>query len=441
MEERLDSLTRQTAAGGEGEAPSGSEEGRSQGTGGQADGTGGGSETGSAQSAGGGSRASGGGDPTAIGRAQEVGNRHLGKVGANPYYDFDGGVHLATKDGEFSFGLAGMTQVDGMLYQRPTPEMLTSSGFYNPRSCIYFEGTATKPITWEFSFQNFFDTVQLLDAYANFNYDPRFQVRIGRYKAPFGYEWYRIHIWDLMAPERSLWAVNYEANRRFGAMAWGVLADERVEYALGSFDTQRNSFAPSFSRQDFLGFVNFKPFYPREEGFLLRNLQFGGSVDLGNEHQSPVPAVLRTNFSPGPSTITTPSGANEAELPFLAFGPNVLERGGRALWEVHLAYYYGAVAGVRDRGRPRGLLQRARRAAGPRPGQRLVRAGRVHPHRRDHPRPHPPAAAPPLRPAPGPLRAGGLGGDGPLQPTRPGVPGLHRRPGRPDPLEQPRQDG
>ena len=31
-------------------------------------------------------------------------------------------------------------------------------------------------------------------------------------------------------------------------------------------------------------------------------------------------------------------------LPFLAFGPNVLERGSRALWEVHLAYYYGGLS-------------------------------------------------------------------------------------------------
>src|SRR5262249_26123172 len=107
---------------------------------------------------------------------------------------------------------------------------------------------------------------------------------------------------------------------------------------------QRNAFAPSFSNQDFQAFVNFKPFYPREEGFLLRNLQFGGSIDVGNENQSPVPAVLRANFLPGPSTITDTSGANAAELPFLAFNNGVFERGGRAMWEAHLAYYYGELS-------------------------------------------------------------------------------------------------
>ncbi len=298
----------------------------------------------SAPAAGGGSKASGGGDPTTTGRAQEVGNLHLGKVGTNPYYDFDnGGFHVATSDGEWNFGLAGMTQVDGMFYSRPTPGPATSSGFYNPRSRIYFEGTATKPISWEFSFQNFYDTVALLDAYLNFNYDPRFQVRIGRYKTPFGYEFYRIHIWDLLAPERSLWANSFEANRRFGLMAWGVLSEQRIEYALGSFDTQRNSLRPFNSRQDFLGFLNFKPFYS-QDGFFLRNLQFGGSVDLGNENQSPVPAVLRSDQSPGGAAFNSAAASNAAGLPFLAFNPTVLEKGSRALWEAHLAYYYGGLS-------------------------------------------------------------------------------------------------
>ncbi|HTU16922.1 MAG TPA: porin [Gemmataceae bacterium] len=300
-----------------------------------------------APSAGGGSKASGGGDPTNIGRAQEVGNLHLGKVGNLPYsyYDFDdGGFHFGTKDEEFSFGLRGMTQVDAKDYSRPTPGPVTSSGFYNPRSRFYLEGIATKPISWEFSFQNTYDTVGLLDAYFNFNYDPRFQVRIGRYKAPFGYEWYRVHIWDLMAPERSLWSNNYEANRRFGAMLWGVLADQRVEYALGSFDSQRNSYRPFNSRQDFLGFVNFKPFYPTAEGFLLRNLQFGGSVDLGNENQSLLPATLTTNAPPGPGAFNADSAAAAAALPFLAFNPTVIEKGTRDLWEAHLAYFYGGLS-------------------------------------------------------------------------------------------------
>jgi phosphate-selective porin OprO/OprP len=346
MEERLDWLTKQNGALRR-ENPMPAEQVAappSRGMGGQLDRPSAGSDRAAPRTLGGGSRA-GGGDPTTIGQAQEVGNLHLGKVPLDAYYDFDdGGFHVATKDEEFSFGISGMTQLDGMLYQRPTPGVASTSGFYNPRSRIYFEGIATNPIRWEFSFQNFYDSVALLDAYVNLNYDPRFQVQIGRYKNPFTYEFYRIHIWDLMSPERSLFANNYEANRRFGLMGHGVLWDQCVEYALGAFNTQRNSLRPFNDRQDFEAFLNLKPFYDREQGFLLRDLQVGGSVDAGNENQSPVPAVLRTNRSPGGDAVDSTGASTAATVPFLAFGPGVFERGTRALWEAHLAYYYGGLS-------------------------------------------------------------------------------------------------
>jgi phosphate-selective porin OprO/OprP len=169
-------------------------------------------------------------------------------------------------------------------------------------------------------------------------------VQIGRYKNPFSYEFYRMHVWDLMAPERSLFANNYEANRRFGLMAHGVLFDHFLEYAVGSFNTQRNSLRPFDNRQDVEASLNFKPFYDKEEGFLLRNLQFGGSVDAGDENQSLVPAVLRTNRSPGADAFESTAAGNVATVPFLAFNPGVIERGDRALWELHLAYYYGGLS-------------------------------------------------------------------------------------------------
>ena len=76
----------------------------------------------------------------------------------------------------------------------------------------------------------------------------------------------------------------------------------------------------------------------------MRNLQCGGSVDLGNEKQALSPAVLRTNRSPGADAVDSPVASNAASLPFLAFFPGVLERGTRDLWEAHLAYYYGGLS-------------------------------------------------------------------------------------------------
>mgnify|MGYP001209322649 CR=1 FL=1 len=293
--------------------------------------------------AGGGSK-TGGGDPTTTGRSQMVGNPHLGKLPIEGGYDFDNdGFVWSTLDDEFTLGIRAMSQVEARIYEQGDQRPV-SSGFYNPRTRIYFEGHFSKPIQYEFSFQNSFDSVGLLDAYLNFNYDPRLQVRIGRYKTPFAYEWYRIHIWHLLAPERSLFANNYEGNRRFGAMALGSLFENRIEYAAGVFDSQRNSMRPFNDRTDVMAFLNFKPFYNREEGFLLRNLQFGGSVDAGRQDQPAVPAVLRTNSSPSAQGITDSGATNAATVPFLAFNPGVLEKGDRALWELHAAYYAGGLS-------------------------------------------------------------------------------------------------
>jgi phosphate-selective porin OprO and OprP len=293
-------------------------------------------------SAGGGSKTSGG-DPTATGRAQEIGNPHLGKLPIKTYYDFDNdGFGFSTEDEEFTLDIRALTQLDARIYQQQN-QFPVSSGFYNPRTRVYFEGRLTKPIQYEFSFQNTFDVVGLLDAYLNVNYDPRFQLRIGRYKTPFTYEFYRIHVWHLLAPERSLFANNYEGNRRFGLMGWGSVFDQRLEYAVGTFNGQRNSYQPFDSLQDVMAFLNFKPFYNKEEGFVLRDLHVGGSVDAGQENQPAVPSTLRTNSAPAAAGIDSTGAANSASLPFLAFNPTVRERGARALWEMHAAYYYGGL--------------------------------------------------------------------------------------------------
>ncbi len=284
----------------------------------------------------GGGSASGGGDPTNIGRAQEVGNRHRGRLPLMVgYYDFDNdGIRWGTDENEFTLGIRAMQQIDARIYANPNQEF-ASGGIFNPRTRVYFEGNLTRPIKYEFSFQETYDTLNLLDSYVNYRFSDGFQLRFGRYKTPFTYEWYRVHVYHLLAPERSLFATNFEGNRRLGFMGWGSAFGKRLEYAVGSFDGQRNSYVEFNSSQDIMAFLNFKPFDKRTD-FFLQNLQFGGSVDAGIENNPLSPAVLTTSAPVSPSTLSPGSPA----VPFLAFNPGVMERGDRALWELHLAYYY-----------------------------------------------------------------------------------------------------
>ena len=95
------------------------------------------------------------------------------------------------------------------IYANPNQEF-ASGGIFNPRTRVYFEGNLTRPFNYEFSFQETYDTLNLLDSYVNYRFSDGFQLRFGRYKTPFTYEWYRVHIWHLLAPERSLFATNFE---------------------------------------------------------------------------------------------------------------------------------------------------------------------------------------------------------------------------------------
>jgi hypothetical protein len=117
----------------------------------------------------GGGSASGGGDPTTTGRAQDVGNRHLGRIPLlGGTYDFDNdGFRWATENNEITFGVRALQQLDARIYANPNQEF-ASSGIYNPRTRFYFTGNLTRPISYEFSFQQTYGTTNLLDSYLNY---------------------------------------------------------------------------------------------------------------------------------------------------------------------------------------------------------------------------------------------------------------------------------
>jgi phosphate-selective porin OprO/OprP len=271
--------------------------------------------------------------------AQGEGNRHLGKIPLKSYFDYGReGVGFATDDDEFSLKLRTELQADSLYYTKDGDP--THSGFYLPRTRFYFQGHYTRPISYQLSFQRSYTTFGFLNVFLNFNYDPRFQFKIGRFKVPFTYEWYKINNWRLITPERSLFATNFGLSRMVGAMWWGELYRRRLEYAVGIFNGGRNSIQDFNDSKDIAAFLNFRPFAHRKD-FFLENLNFGGSVDYGNQNNPADPAVLRTNVNASSELLSTESEPiNNATVPFLAFNNDIREKGNRELWELHLAYFY-----------------------------------------------------------------------------------------------------
>ncbi len=264
-------------------------------------------------------------------------SRLLGKISMKSGYDYKSGFGFDSDDGELQFKLRGEVQVDSRIYQQGNQDPV-NSGFYVPRTRFYFAGRVTKPIDYQLSLQRGYSGVDLLNAYLNFNYDPRFQVRFGRFKAPYLYEYYKLNNWQLLAPERSLYSLNFGLNRMIGLMGWGELLQNRMEYAVGIFDGPRNSYQDFNGAKDVIAFLNFKPFENTDS--FLQNLNFGGSADFGDQNNPLRPVDLRTSANASTADITSSNPVNNAAVPFLQFNPAAREKGARALWDLHLAYYY-----------------------------------------------------------------------------------------------------
>ena len=245
---------------------------------------------------------------------------------------FGPGFEVKTADDEFVLQFHNLTQVDGRFYQQGGQNPVHDT-FAIPRQWWMFSGRITKPYEYFVSFQEGFDTLNLLDVFVNVHYDDRLQFKFGRFKTPFTYEFYTEPIQGLISPERSLFFNNFALNRSVGFMGWGRLFNQAapLDYAVGLFNNARNSYVDTSDGKNVLAYLNWRPF-ARWEDTPLENLSFGGSVQAGTQTNLPLPATLRT--------VVATSGNSVNGTPFLSFNSNVRESGPRAFWDLHAAWYY-----------------------------------------------------------------------------------------------------
>ena len=247
---------------------------------------------------------------------------------------FDQGFKWETRDGEYNLVFHNELQVDTRAYAQPNSYPVEQFGFFLNRGRVYFNGHMTKPVEYSISFNQGLADFQLLDVYLNFNYDPRFQVRIGRYRVPYMYEWYALSNQFLVSPERSVFALNYGYRRNEAIMLHGEVLDESMEYAVAVSTGPRNALFDTNSDKDMLAFVNYRPFQ-HAAATSLKNLNIGGSLGTGVQDNVPRPINFRTSLNASDS-----DGALQAAPIFLRFNDDVVERGLRRLWALHVAYYY-----------------------------------------------------------------------------------------------------
>ena len=135
--------------------------------------------------------------------------------------DFGPGFRFETDDDEFRLQVHFESQIEARIWAQGD-QVPANSGFFLPRQRIFFNGNITKPIEYEFSINRGLNNINLLNAYINFHFDDRFQLRFGRFFTPLTYDQYAISNYWLPTPERSLFTTNVGLNRQIGLMALGL---------------------------------------------------------------------------------------------------------------------------------------------------------------------------------------------------------------------------
>lgn len=251
---------------------------------------------------------------------------------------FGPGFQFQTDDEAFRLQIHYESQVEGRVWGE-VDQIPANNGIYLPRQRIFFNGNITKPIEYEFAINRGLNNLNLLNAFLNFNFDERFQIRAGRYFVPLLYEQYAVSNYWLLTPERSLFSTNVGLNRQFGVMAWGYLFDKRLDYAAGVFNGSRNSFENLDKAVDFVGYLDFRPFQDAESPRFLKYFNVGSSVAFGRQDSPPTPLGFRIGAGSPDTNIP-----GQATVPFLILNPDVVERGDRLQGSVHMAYYLGGLS-------------------------------------------------------------------------------------------------
>ncbi|MFO0891063.1 MAG: porin [Isosphaeraceae bacterium] len=253
---------------------------------------------------------------------------------------FGPGFEIRSDDDEYIFQFHNLTQFE-YRGDEQGGETNVRDSFLIPRQWYMFSGRITRPIGYFVSLAHGIDSVNTLDAFLDFDFDPRFRIRAGRYKTPFTYEFFVDPIQGLILPERSIFFNNFGQNRDLGVMAFGRVFNNTLDYATGIFNGNRNGYVATADSKYVSSFLNWKPFN-NAQGSILENFNIGGSVFGGNSTQLPVPTVLRT--------IVPIAGNSVAGVPFLAFNSNVRESGMKTFWDLHSAWYYRQLAVIAEWG-------------------------------------------------------------------------------------------
>ena len=241
--------------------------------------------------------------------------------------NFGGGYfQLSDKDGEFTLKLQNQITVDGTFYDRqnmPTSE----KGFNIPFQRLYLYGNITKEWEYQVAAQGFLGGFNLLDAFVNVHYDDRFMFKLGRMLSPFLIEYYGFSpAWEPVITNSPLFQL--AGKRQVGAMLWGKLFDNKLQYQAGVYNGVSGAFFDLDKNKDFLGAFTVMPF-KGDGNVVLDSLGVGSSVQTGWQNYM-LNAGNSNNFVNGAGEPTTNQNyITSTGVPFFTYNNDVRAWGER----------------------------------------------------------------------------------------------------------------
>ncbi len=250
------------------------------------------------------------------------------------YAGVGSGFVISSEDDEYQLQFHNLSQFELRQYNNQNMNP-THSTFGIPRQWLIFNGRLTKPIEYFVATNWGFTNLNLLDAFINIHYDDRLQLKLGRFKTPYTYEFYAEPVNGLINPERSMFFNNYGPNRDVGAMVWGQVFNKTTDYAVGVFNGVRNGNIDNNNAKEIIAYFNSRPL--EKSGIdLFKYWNVGGSTSYNVYNGSARPEVFRTN-------VPYPGDPNVSPQ-WLILNPNTQSFGSQKLWSVHSALYYKSLS-------------------------------------------------------------------------------------------------
>jgi phosphate-selective porin OprO/OprP len=272
--------------------------------------------------------------------------------------DFKDGALFKTDDDQFSLRINNLLQADYRNFSQTAQGAHNATGlqdnFSIAREWLYFRGNVTEYVDYQVVFNTGVQsnntsgagTLNVLDAFVDFNpfgseAKEYFQIRLGRFKTPFLYQFYNWSPMDFLTPELSMFGTNFFQNWQNGLMVHGLLADKRIDYAAGIFNGQPNTFEATQSSRDGIFYLGLAPFLLDEQS-PLQNLNLVASAVSGAQFGAANPASLGTavpSAGPPSNVLISPT--------FLTFSPSggvggagatTVQNGSKNIWDFEVLW-------------------------------------------------------------------------------------------------------